>query len=133
VADILPADATERHGARPAPQAKHNWLSASLSDDASTIVADMFAEADRRDPKHQRTWVALVDGNNHQIDRIKHEANTRKLNVSILIDIIHVIEYLWSAAWCFCDEGDPAAERWVQNKAREILNWRDPVGSVRGL
>ena len=34
---------------------------------------------------------------------------------------MHVIEYLWSAAWCFFDEGDPAAERWVDDKARQIL------------
>jgi hypothetical protein len=35
--------------------------------------------------------------------------------------VIHVIEYLWSAAWCFFAEGDPAAERWVNDKARQIL------------
>jgi hypothetical protein len=120
-ADILPADEHERQAAQPAPRAKNKWLSASVTEDASTIVADMFAEADRRDPEHQRTWVALVDGNNHQIDRIKKEAKTRKLKVTILIDVIHVIEYLWSAAWCFFDEGDPAAERWVHDKARQIL------------
>ena len=28
----------------------------------------MFDEAERRDPEHQRSWVVLVDGNNHQID-----------------------------------------------------------------
>jgi len=120
-ADILPADEPERHAARPAPKAKNKWLSASVTEDASTIVADMFAEADRRDPEHQRVWVALVDGNNHQIDRIKKEAKTRKLKVTILIDVIHVIEYLWSASWCFFAEGDPAAERWVNDKARQIL------------
>ena len=120
-ADILPAEDKERQAARPAPEAKHKWLSASVTEDASTIVSDMFAEADRRDPSHQRVRVALVDGNNHQIDRIKKEAKTRKLKVTILIDVIHVIEYLWSAAWCFFDEGDPAAERWVNDKARQIL------------
>jgi hypothetical protein len=120
-ADILPADEHERQAARPAPKAKHKWLSASVREDASTIVSDMFTEADRRDPSHQRVRVALVDGNNHQIDRIKKEAKTRKLKVTILIDVIHVIEYLWSAAWCFFDEGDPAAERWVHDKARQIL------------
>src|SRR5512143_1278947 len=121
-ADILPTDENERQAARPAPKAKNKWLSASVTEDASTIVADMFAEADRRDPSRQRVRVALVDGNNHQIDRIKKEAKTRKLKVTILIDVIHVIEYLWSAAWCFFDEGDPAAERWVHDKARQILD-----------
>jgi hypothetical protein len=120
-ADILPADEHERQAAQPAPQAKHKWLSASVTEDASTIVADMFAEADRRDPEQQRAWIALVDGNNHQIDRITKEAKARKRKVTILIDVIHVIEYLWSAAWCFFDEGDPAAERWVNDKARQIL------------
>jgi len=120
-ADILPADDQERQAAGPAPKAKHKWLSASLTEDAATIVSDMFTEADRRDPSHQRVRIALVDGNNHQIDRIKKEAKTRKLKVTILIDCVHVIEYLWSAAWCFYGEGDPAAERWVHEKARQIL------------
>ena len=120
-ADILPADQDERTAAQPAPKAKNKWLSASVTDDASTLVAEMFTEADRRDPDHQRTWVSLVDGNNHQIDRITKEARKRKLKVTIVVDLIHVLEYLWSAAWSFFTEGDPAAERWVQDKARAIL------------
>ena len=30
-------------------------------------------------------------------------------------------EYLWGAAWCFFDEGDPAAEQWVHEKALAVL------------
>jgi hypothetical protein len=82
----------------------------------------MFTEADRRDPGHERTWVALVDGNNHQIDRITKEARKRKLKVTIVVDLIHVLEHLWGSAWSFFDEGDPAAERWVQHKARQLLD-----------
>src|SRR5450755_1987188 len=48
-ADILPAEDKERQAARPAPEAKHKWLSASVTEDASPIVSDMFAEAARRD------------------------------------------------------------------------------------
>ena len=55
----------------PSPKAKHKWLTASVVEDAATVVADIFDEAQRRDPDQQRTWMALVDGNNHQIDRIK--------------------------------------------------------------
>ena len=36
-------------------------------------------EAQRRDPTHQRTWVALVDGARHQIDCIQAEAQARKI------------------------------------------------------
>ena len=117
-ADVL---APTKEKALPAPKAKHKWLTASVAQDAATVVADIFDEAGRRDPGHQRPWVALVDGNNHQIDRIKQEAKTRKVKVTIIIDVVHVLEYLWSAAWCFFDEGDQAAEQWVHEKALAIL------------
>ena len=121
-ADILPRDEAERQAQAPAPKAKNKWLSASVTDDAAQVLSEMFCEADRRDPTHARAWVALVDGNNHQIDRIKTEARKRKIKVKIVVDLVHVLEYLWSASWCFFKEGDPAAERWVQEKARQVLD-----------
>ena len=73
-------------------------------------------------PTTPRTWVVLVDGNNHQIDRIQAEADARGLDVAIVIDFIHVLEYLWDAAWCFFAEGDPAAEDWVRDQALAVLD-----------
>jgi hypothetical protein len=58
------------------------------------VVGRIFDEADRRDPTHARTWIALVDGNNHQIDRIQAEATQHGIEVTILCDFIHVLEYL---------------------------------------
>ena len=121
-ADILPATEKERQSAREGPKAKNKWLTASVTDDAAIVIAQMFDEAQRRDPERKRPWVALVDGNNHQIDRIKTEARKRKLTVTILVDFVHVMEYLWDAVWCFFEEGDPAAERWVQEKSRAVLD-----------
>ncbi len=40
----------------------------------------------------------------------------------IVIDLIHVLEYLWKAAWSFLDEGDTAAETWVHDQATKVLN-----------
>ena len=87
----------------------------------------MFDEAERRDPTHERAWVALVDGNNHQIERIAAEAARLGVKVSIVCDFIHVIEYLWRAAWNFYTEGDPAAETWVHDKATAILDGKAPI------
>ncbi len=36
----------------------------------------------RRDPTHARTWIALVDGNNHQINRFTAEARARDVTRS---------------------------------------------------
>jgi hypothetical protein len=123
IADILPADGEHRDPAA-APRAAGKWLCASVSDDAAAVIAAGFAEAERRDPGHRRTWVALVDGNTYQIDRIRAEATARKLSVHIVVDFIHVLEYIWKAAWCFHTEGDPNAEQWVGTQARAVLAGR---------
>jgi hypothetical protein len=107
-----------------APRANHKWVTASVVDDAASVIARVYDEAERRDPDHARPWVALVDGNNHQIDRIEAEAGTRGIEVTVLVDFIHVLEYLWKAAWCFFEEGDPTAEDWVHDKAIEVLSGR---------
>lgn len=121
-ADILPANDEQRRAARPGPRAAHKWLTASVTDDAASVVAAVFDEARRRDPRQQRRWVALVDGNARQIDRTHAEATASGLDVAIVVDFIHVLEYLWKAAWCFFSEGDPAAETWVRHHAWSVLS-----------
>jgi len=118
-ADVLASGDEPR---APAPRATNKWLTASVVDDAAHVLSALFAEAERRDPTHARTWVALVDGNNHQIDRLHAEAKARRVTLPILIDFIHVLEYLWRAAWSFHAEGDPHAETWVAEKAMAVLN-----------
>ena len=116
----LPGEDPPRPGP-PGPAARGKWLTASVTAEIRQIIAAMFAEAGRRDPGHARPWVTLVDGNPHQIRRITAEARRRNTPVTIVIDFIHVLEYLWDAAWCFHPEADPAAEVWVATHARAIL------------
>jgi hypothetical protein len=68
----------------PAPVAKAKWLTASVADSAAEVIKAVFDEAARRDPAHERTWVALVDGARHQIDRIKAEAKAAKVEVTVV-------------------------------------------------
>jgi hypothetical protein len=117
VADILPDSDADRASARPAPVAAGKWLHASVTDDAAAVIAAGFDQATRRDPDHRRDWVVLVDGNTHQLDRVRAEARTRSVKATIVVDVVHVLEYLWRAAWCFYREGDPAAEQWVCTQA----------------
>jgi hypothetical protein len=110
-----------QHRARPRPTARGKWLTASVTHDASEVIAAVFAEAHRRDPHHQRQWVALVDGNNHQLGQLTAHARRHQVDLAIVVDFIHVLEYLWAAAWCFFQQGHSAAERWVAQHAHAIL------------
>jgi hypothetical protein len=112
-ADILARD--DSHQPAPGPVAANKWLCASIVKDAGTVIKHVFGEADRRDPKRRRTWVALVDGNNHQIQRIRSEAKARGVKVTIVVDFIHVLEYLWTAASCLFPTLNPA--EWVHLQA----------------
>jgi hypothetical protein len=120
-ADILPLPGRRAGPPPQAPRATGKWLTASIADDAAAVVAAVFAEADRRDPARQRPWVALVDGNVHQISRIRAEAAARAIPVTIVCDVIHVIEHLWDAAWCLFPEASPGAGPWVRDHARAVL------------
>jgi len=106
---------------RPAPTASGKWLTASVVQDIRTVIAQAFTEAERRDPEHRRTWLALVDGNNEQLRHILAQARARHLNLVILLDFIHVLEYLWQAAHCFFPDDSPVAPTWVHEKALAIL------------
>jgi hypothetical protein len=106
---------------RPGPKALAKWLAGSVRKDPSEVIAAAFDEAGARDPGHLRTWVVLVDGAEHQLDLIRAEAARRAVTIHVVIDLIHVLEYIWKAAWSLHEAGDPAAEDWVAVKALEVL------------
>jgi hypothetical protein len=106
------------------PRARDKWVTASIDRNAAAVIADIFAEADRRDPGHTATWIALADGNKDQIARIRAEAAARGITVTVIIDIIHVSEYLWRAAWCFHPEASPGAGPWVLEQLHAIAAGR---------
>jgi hypothetical protein len=106
------------------PRARHKWLTASVDGDTAAVVAAVFAEADRRDPGHERPWIALADGNKDQIRQIKAQAAARKITVTIICDLIHVTEYLWDAAWCFHPRDSRDAGSWVRDRTAQILDGR---------
>ena len=61
------------------------------------------------------------DGAEHQLELIRAEAARRGAAIHIVIDIVHVLEYLWKAAWSLHAAGDPAAEDWVAARALAVL------------
>src|SRR5206468_3459124 len=107
-----------------APRALRRWYTVDIAADRAGTIRAIFDQAERRDPRHERTWVALIDGDNHQIEMIRAQAAARGIDLVILIDFIHVLEYLWKAAWCFHPPRDPAIEAWVTAQGLGILHGR---------
>lgn len=124
-ADILPADATERAARRPGPRTGGRKINASLEHSVAPMVTALFDQAETRDRQRRRRWVVLVDGANHQLDCIRSEAERRGVHIDIIIDFIHVLEYLWKAA----EDLHPthtARAAFVQTTARDLLQGHAP-------
>ena len=106
----------------PKPVAKKLW--ASLAKPMKAVIEAGCAEGLRRDPEHQAAWVALVDGDATPIDSIDKAAKSYGVTVVILLDIIHVLEYLWKAAKALFDPEDPKGAQWVADQIESLVQGR---------
>lgn len=120
-ADIIHSlrDANEVDAKRPRPTDKRVW--ASVEKTARSVIREAFDEALRRDPKQTRRWIVLVDGEPKQLRAVKAEARRAGVKVTILADIVHVIEYIWNAARALFGESNAKAESWVADRLLALL------------
>jgi len=108
--------------AKTRPRARNKRVWASVSRDAEVVTDELFQEALRRDPKQRRQWAVLIDGQPKQLQNILERIEAYDAARTVLIlDFIHVLEYLWKAAYAFHAEGSEGAEGWVQQRALLIL------------
>ena len=98
---------------------KRVW--ASVERDGEQVIEEAFDEALKRDPKQERQWVIVVDGHPHQLKMIERTASKKQVKVNIVMDFIHVLEYLWKAAHCLHDKNDESIEKWVEQQALKVL------------
>jgi hypothetical protein len=123
-ADILHSlrEPGEVDAKRPRPTDKRVW--ASVEKTAGAVIRDAFEEALRRDPNKARRWIVLVDGEPKQLRSVKAEARRAGVKVTILADIVHVIEYIWDAARALFGQSNAKAERWVSDRLHALLSGR---------
>ena len=116
---------------RPRPLGKRIW--ASVEKSTSQVISELFYEAFQSDSKQYKEWVVLVDGQEYQLGEIHKTAKILRVNITIILDLIHVIEYLWDAAHLFFDESTKSCEDWVSSKLLDVLNnqSRKVAGSIR--
>lgn len=117
--DLLPGNNKPDKEKSPRPEQKRVW--ASLEKSAEQVIESAFSEAFHRDLCQAKHWVALVDGENQQLRILKRMAKKHRVDLTITVDIIHVIEYLWKAGRAFHPNSGPELEEWVQYRLLKIL------------
>ena len=118
--DLISSSSTSRNERRPHPEQKRVW--ASIVKEPEEVIEDAFNEASSRDPNQEKHWVVLVDGSNTQIGIIKRKAKEKGVKITIIVDIIHVTEYLWKAGRVFHPKSGLELETWVQHRLLNVLN-----------
>jgi hypothetical protein len=107
--------ATAADGPPPSrPENKRVW--AILVKGKTAVVEEMAEEIQRRDPSGVKTHLALTDG-----ERALQILVDGKLKVTLILDLMHVLEKLWKAAYVFHAEGSLQAELWVLDRTLRIL------------
>jgi hypothetical protein len=100
--------------APPRPEHKRVW--ASLTKGKTAVIDEVLQEVQRRDPHASKTHVAVTDG-----ERALQILVSRKLKVTLILDLLHVLEKVWKAAHVFHPEGSPEAELYARLMSERIL------------
>src|SRR5262249_3426415 len=75
------------------PTAHNKWLVASVVEDAAGVVSRVFDEAERRDPRPP-SHLGRTRRRQQPPDRPHPaEARARQVDVTIVVDFVHVLEY----------------------------------------
>jgi hypothetical protein len=88
---VMGPDPDPGTGTKKPPRAQNRWYACDITAGRDVTIAKIFAEADRRDPDHARTWIALVDGDNYQLSLFQAQAAARGITLAVVIDFIHVL------------------------------------------
>jgi hypothetical protein len=123
-------DATPKNR-RPKPVNKRVW--SSVAKEPMDVIREAFREAKQRDPDRQRPWVVLVDGNETQLQLVYLAAAEVGVQVMVILDVIHVLEYLWKAAYCFHKDGTAEAENWVTKRLTMLLRGVNASNVAAGI
>jgi len=101
---------------------------ASLERSKEEVMTEIVKDSVRRDPQQHRPWVVVMDGALHLWTLIK--SVLKGFDFIGVLDIIHVVEYLWDAANALDKDKKLDRHKWVYNRLISILNGN--VGRVVG-
>lgn len=112
---------------------KRLWAEMNLVGDeevsrgAERVFQSLADEYAQRDPTESKPLVCLMDGDRH-LWSMQQEYLPNAIGI---LDLFHVMQYLWLAAHCFHREASLEAEDWVARHLKMLLE--NKVDCVRGL
>ncbi len=95
-----------------APRPRNKRVAASVTKSYAEGIAEMFDEAQRRNPDGERRNIVLVAGDEKQIEYVEAEAQKRQVSITLVLDLIHVIPCLWTIALLLCGGVHKEADGW---------------------
>lgn len=102
---------------RPAPSHKRIFASLKGKPANLQLLADWAAQ---RDGPAIQQRVALTDG----AEALQDQLQTKLPNFTLVLDFIHVDEYLWKAGTALYGETDPHRAGWVETQLLDLLSSR---------
>ena len=133
-ADEVIDEVLRKKAAKRRPKPAHKRVRAELLVGKVALFLWLADEVMRRNPTATKPLIFLSDG-----ERALHDRQGEYLpeNAICILDLFHVLERLWKAAWCFFDEATQKQEahQWVEKELRMLLEGkvRYVVGGLRQM
>ena len=113
---LVPSFAAETFSLSPRPKPTDKQVLGTLGGQ-KVAFEQLTRQVERRRSDQINHYVALTDGNRGLKNRVQQDLP----QFTLILDIIHVIEYLWEAANTLLGETHPLREVWMQDALRCLL------------
>lgn len=101
----------------PRPTPCHKQVFASMNGKAWTLER-LRERVRQREGRHLRARVALTDG----ARALQQQMRAKFPDFTLVLDIIHAVEYLWKAGTALYGETDPQRDAWVKAQLLDLLS-----------
>jgi len=113
---LVPGDAAENSSGISRPTPTNKQVFGTLAGQ-KVAFEHMARQVEQRRAAHIVHYVALTDGNRGLKNRVQHDLP----QFTLIVDLIHVTEYLWEAATTLLGETHPLRDLWMRDALRCLL------------
>lgn len=114
---LVPHETLDPSSLSPRPTPTNKQIFGTLAGQEAAFE-QLMQQVEKRDANGIHHYVALTDGNRGLKNRVQQDLPY----FTLIVDIIHVTEYLWTAATILWGETHPMREVWMQDALRCVLD-----------